>query len=172
MRAVTHINALDVVNQPIIQKINDILCYERLTGIDATHAANYTIRELQIYFRTELPADFEDRLVQRMALAYACAVRRQRKKYWVNRPPEVFQIFFRRWLAELIFKERRDLFWRLPPGYRYGVPEWAETRSPKPAPVKVLPEPPKVELVEIIHPVRTTVRQSLPFVHGAELLAV
>ena len=144
---------------------------DRLTGIDPVHAANLTLHELRIHFRRELPTDFEERLVRRMELAYARAVRLERKKYWVDRSPEVFQIFFRRWLAELLFKERRDLFWQLPPGYRYGEPRWPETHSPKPAPVKQqLPELPKAEAVEIIRPVRKTVRQSLPMVHGAELL--
>ncbi len=144
---------------------------DRLTGIDPIHAADLTLHELRNFFRRELPADFEDRLVRRMELAYARAVRRGRQKRWGHRPPEIFQIFFRRWLAELLFKERRDLFWRLPPGYRYGEPLWPETNSPKRAPTKSLPDSPPAEMAEIIRPVRQPVRQSLPFVHGAELLA-
>ena len=142
---------------------------DRLTGIDPVHAANVTLHELRVFFRTELPADFEGRLVRRMELAYE---RHARWREQANhaKEPDFVRTFFRRWLAELIFKERRDLFWQLPPGYRYGEPVWPESHPPKSASVKSLP-PPKVESVEIIRPVRKPVRQSLPFVHGAELLA-
>jgi len=143
---------------------------DRLTGIDPVHAANMTLHELRIHFRTELPADFEDRLVRRMELAFARHARWRHRAIQAEEP-DFARMFFRRWLAELLFKERRDLFWRLPSGYRYGVPEWQRTDAPKRAPVKTLPEPPKVESVEIIRPIRKTVRQSLPMVHGAELLA-
>jgi hypothetical protein len=142
---------------------------DRRTGIDPVHAADVTLHELRIFFRTELPSDFEAKLVRRMELAFA------RHARWRNRAmqaeePDFMRTFFRRWLAELLFKERRDLFWRLPPGYRYGMPVWPEAHPPKPAPVKALPEPPEVKLVEIIRPVRKIVRPRLPFVHGAELL--
>jgi hypothetical protein len=143
---------------------------DRLTGIDPLHAADVTLHELRNFFRTELPADFEMKLVRRMELAFA------RHALWRDHAsraeePDFVRTFFRRWLAELLFKERRDLFWQLPPDYRYGVPEWQKSDSPKPAPAKPLPESQKVELMEIIRPVRKTIRQSLPFVHGAELLA-
>lgn len=144
---------------------------DRLTGIDPVHAAAVTLHELRIFFRTELPADFEARLVRRMELAYEHAVRRGRKKKWTHYPSELFQIFFRRWLAELLFRERRDLFWQLPPGYRYGNPVWPKFPQAKTAPVKAWPETSNVAPVEIIRPWRAMVRQSLPFVHGAELLA-
>jgi hypothetical protein len=144
---------------------------DRRTGIDPVHAADVTLHELRNFFRTELPADFEARLVQRMEPAFA------RHARWRNRAiqaeePDFVRIFFRRWLAELLFKERRDLFWRLPPGYRYGEPIWPESHLPKTAPSKPLPESQRVEPVEIIRPLRKVVRQSLPFVHGVELLAV
>jgi hypothetical protein len=90
----------------------------------------------------------------------------------IPKEADFVRAFFRRWLAELLFKERKDLFWQLPPGYRYGEPVWPKFLKPAAAPVKVLPEPPKVELTEIIRPMPKTVRQSLPFVHGAELLSV
>jgi hypothetical protein len=138
---------------------------DRRTGIDPVHAADVTLHELRIYFRTELPADFEDRLVRRMELAYARHAR-WREQATRAKEPDFVRVFFRRWLAELLFKERQNLFWQLPPGYRYGVPEWQNS-----APVNTLPELPKAEPVEIIRPLRKTVRQSLPFVHGAELLA-
>jgi hypothetical protein len=144
---------------------------DRQTGIDPVHAANMTLHELRIFFRTELPANFEDRLVRRMELAFARHAR-WRERASRAEEPDFARTFFRRWLAELLFKERRDLFWQLPPGYRYGVPEWQKSDSPKPAPAKPLPESQRLELVEIIRPVRKTVRQSLPFIHGAELLAV
>jgi len=143
---------------------------DRLTGIDPVHAANLTLHELRVFFRTELPADFETKLVRRMELAFARHAR-WRQHAMQAEEPDFVRTFFRRWLAELLFKERRDLFWRLPRGYRYGAPEWPEVNPPKPAPIKTLPEPPKVESVEIIRPLPKTVRQSLPFVHGAELLA-
>jgi hypothetical protein len=143
---------------------------DRRTGIDPVHAADVTLHELRDFFRRKLPADFEARLVRRMELAFARHAR-WRKSASRAEEPDFVRTFFRRWLAELLFKERRDLFWRLPPGYCYGLPVWQKSYSPKPAPAKPLPEPPKVELAEIIRPVRKTVRQSLPFVHGAELLA-
>jgi hypothetical protein len=149
---------------------------DRLTGIDPVHAANMTLHELRIYFRMELPADFEARLVRRMELAFARHAR-WRERASRAEEPDFARTFFRRWLAELLFKERRDLFWQLPPGYRYGEPLWSKSGSPKSpqakaAARKTMPEPPKVELVEIIRPLLKTVRRSLPFVHGAELLAV
>ena len=130
-----------------------------------------TLHELRNFFRTELPADFETKLVRRMELAFARHAR-WRDRAGLAEEPDFVRLFFRRWLAELLFKERRDLFWRLPPGYRYGVPEWQKIAAPKPAPVKPLPEPPMVAPVESIRPLPATVRQSLPFVHGAELLAI
>ena len=144
---------------------------DRGTGIDPVHAADETLHELRNFFRTELPADFDTKLVRRMELAFARHAR-WRDRAGLAEEPDFVRLFFRRWLAELLFKERRDLFWRLPPGYRYGVPEWQKIAAPKPAPVKPLPEPPMVEPVESIRPLPATVRQSLPFVHGAELLAI
>ena len=144
---------------------------DRHTGIDPVHAADVTLHELRNYFRTELPADFEAKLVRRMELAY------DRHARWRHRAgqaeePDFVRLFFRRWLAELLFKERRDLFWQLPPGYRYGVPDWQKTAAPKPAPAKTLRKPSVIKPVEIIRPLPETVRQSLPFVHGAELLSI
>ncbi len=143
---------------------------DRRTGIDPVHAADLMLHELRNFFRTELPADFETRLVRRMELAFARHAR-WRKRASRAEEPDFVRIFFRRWLAELLFKERRDLFWQLPPGYRRGQPLWPTSNSPKPTPVNYLPEPMKLKAVEIIRPVWKPVRQSLPFVHGAELLA-
>jgi hypothetical protein len=148
---------------------------DKHTGIDPVHAANVTLHELRIFFRTELPADFEARLVRRMELAFARHAR-WRDRATHSADPDFVRIFFRRWLAELLFKERRDLFWRLPPGYRHGEPRWPGLHPPKSpkakaAPVKALPEPPKVAPADITRPVRKPVRLSLPCVHGAELLA-
>ena len=147
---------------------------DRLTSIDPVHAADVTLHELRNYFRRELPADFETRLVRRMETAFARHAR-FRAALVRSQEPDYARTFFRRWLAELLFKERRDLFWQLPPGYRYGEPVWQKSRPPKSrnrktTTVKVLPESPAVEPVEIIRPGRKTVWQSLPFVHGAELL--
>ena len=144
---------------------------DRHTGIDPVHAADVTLHELRTFFRTELPADFETKLVRRMEQAFARHAR-WRDRAGLAEEPDFVRLFFRRWLAELLFKERRDLFWRLPSGYRYGVPEWQEPAAPKPAPAKTLRKPSMVEPVEIIRPLTQTVRQSLPFVHGAELLAI
>lgn len=147
---------------------------DRLTGIDPVHAADMTLHELRNWFDQDLPADFESKLVCRMELAFA------RHARWVRRAsqmeePDFLRTFFRRWLAELLFQERRDLFWQLPSGYRYGEPLWpkspvSELTRPRTATVKALPEPPRVERVEINRPVRETIHQSVPFVHGAELL--
>ena len=149
---------------------------DRRTGIDPVHAADVTLHELRNFFRTELPADFETRLVRRMELAFARHAR-WRERASRAEEPDFARIFFRRWLAELLFTERRDLFWQLPSGYRYGEPLWPEPNPPKSpkaraTTMKALPPPLKMELVEIIRPLPATVRQSLPFVHGAALLAV
>ncbi len=143
---------------------------DRRTGIDPVHAADLMLHELRNFFRTELPADFETRLVRRMELAFARHAR-WRKRASRAEEPDFVRIFFRRWLAELLFKERRDLFWQLPPGYRYGEPVWPKSPPAKAATLKALPETSNIAPVEIIRPVREMVRQSLPFVHGAELLA-
>jgi len=147
---------------------------DRLTGIDPVHAADMTLHELRNWFGHEFPADFATKLVRRMELAFARHAR-WRKRASRMEEPDFARTFFRRWLAELLFKERRDLFWQLPPGYRYGEPLWPTSTPPKlpkskSATVKVLPKPPRVELVDIIRPVRKTLGQSCPFVHGAELL--
>ena len=133
----------------------------RLTGIDPLHTANMTLHELRNFFAAELPADFETRLVRRMELAFARHAR-WRQRVSQTDDPEYVRTFFRRWLVELLFKQRRDLFWRLPSGYRYG----------ELLPVKSLPEQcqREPERVEIIRPVRKPVRLSCPFVHGGELL--
>jgi len=149
---------------------------DRLTGIDPVHAADMTLFELRSWFREEFPADFEAKLVRRMELAFA------RHARWRNHAiraeePDFVRTFFRRWLAELLFKERRDLFRRLPPDYRYGEPIWPKPevgRKPRTKPATVKPEPEPVtvtvERVEVMGPVRKPVRLSLPLVHGAELL--
>ena len=147
----------------------------RDAGIDPVHAADVTLHELRNYFRTELPADFETKLVRRMEQAFARHAR-FRAALIQAQEPDYARVFFRRWLAELLFKERRDLFWQLPPGYKHGEPVWQRSKpqkSPtsKTATVKPLHVSSVVEPVEIIRPTRKTVRQSVPFVHGAELLA-
>ena len=147
---------------------------DRLTGIDPVHAADMTLHELRNWFGHEFPADFATKLVRRMELAFARHAR-WRKRASRMEEPDFARTFFRRWLAELLFKERRDLFWQLPPGYRYGEPLWPVSPSPKSSRkkstlLKPLPGPIRVKRVEIIRPVRKTVRQFRPFVHGAELL--
>jgi len=120
--------------------------FERHTGTCPTYIAWRVLDEARDYLRAEIPKRCATKLARRAEAVFA-KHDFWRRKYRGSRGRDYLLMTMRHWLASLLAKEERTLFFQLPDDFKNGRPLPAFARE-------------------------TADHSSPPFAHGSELLLI